>query len=109
MIVSQLINRNGNPAANQFVIHEDNGDIAFQSYSSRVCEIRFHGGMGFDKVVVLGRDWDYSNTTLKHLRIFLEDNGVDMGYTADIRKCIERGYILGNESVAVIYDDTMLQ
>ena len=107
MIVSQLINRNYNPAANQFVIHEDNGDIAFQSYRSRVCEIRFHGGMGFDKVVVLGRDWDYSNTTLKHLRIFLEDNGVDMGYTEDIRKCIKRGYILDNESVAVIYDETM--
>ena len=64
--VSQLINDNNNPAANQFVIKTPNG-IYFQSYDSVVA---FYDN---DHKLYLGRDWDYSNTTRKHLYIFIRD------------------------------------
>jgi len=106
MKVRNLINTNGNATVNQFVI-TDNGEISFQSYDSLVCQIR-KGGMGFDKVVVFGRDWDYSRTTMKHLNKFLYDNGLgNLAGAKDIRDAIDRGYMRTNQSVAVIYDKTM--
>lgn len=109
--ITQLINRNGNGAVNQFVIHEDNGDIAFQSYSSRVCEIRKTSQ--FDAIIVLGYDWDYSRTTMKHLCIFLEDNGFDLHSKADIEKALKHseqyGYVeLNGKTVAMWVDNTMM-
>lgn len=106
MKVYNLINRNGNATANQFVI-EDNGDISFQSYDSLVCQIRNKGGMGFNKVVVFGRYWDYSKTTMKHLCTFLDDNGIALHNSAEIRKAIDKGYIPNYEDIAVMYDVTM--
>lgn len=103
MVVSQLINDNGNPASNQFIINLDNGDVAFQSYSSRVCEIRNNGSQ-----VVFGRHWDYSRTTMKHLNIFLRDFG--KGYltgAATIRKAIKDG-VSENDYVSVLYDENMV-
>ena len=82
--VEQLINSNGNPNANQFVIY-DNGKTIFQSYNSIVCEIK-------DGVVTFGSDWDYSRTTMKHLNTFLSDNGFSHLTGADrIRKAIKKG------------------
>jgi len=52
---------------NQFVI-ETNEKRYFQSYDSLVAI--------YDKqkqTLLLGRDWDYSNTTKKHLYIFIFD------------------------------------
>lgn len=110
-IVSNLINANGNATANQFVIDYDscgNHYRAFQSYCSRVCEIALHGGMGFDKVVRFGADWDYSRTTMKHLNEFLRQNGCGVLASAkDIREAIDRGHARHNERIAVIYDPTM--
>ena len=65
MNVTQLINSNGNPAANQFVITTDNGQY-FKSYDSLIA---FKPRSG--DTVVFTDYWDYSNTTLKHLRTFL--------------------------------------
>lgn len=56
--VEQLENKN------QFVITTNEG-VFFQSYDS-VCAFVTNEGL------TLGRDWDYSHTTLKHLYIFLE-------------------------------------
>lgn len=64
--VSQLINDNNNPAANQIVIKAPNG-VYFQSYDSVVA---FYNN---DHKLYLGRDWDFSNTTRKHLYIFIRD------------------------------------
>lgn len=68
MKVTQLINNNGNPAANHFIIQCSNGDTVLQSYDSLVAKIDKNGN------VTLGPDWDYSNTTLKHLKTFLGTN-----------------------------------
>lgn len=63
--VKQLINDNGNPAANQFVINA-NGRVYFQSYDSVVAMIK-------DGVLYVTDKWDYSNTTRKHFYIFVRD------------------------------------
>lgn len=107
-IVTNLINSNGRAVANQFVIVENNGCIAFQSYSSRVCEIRGKG-MGYDNIIVFGRDWDYSRTTMKHLVSFLKQNGVCvLGSSKDIREAMDRGHAKYDESIAVWLDKTMV-
>ena len=65
--ISQLINDNNNPAANQFIIEVNNG-VIFQSYDTIIAF--------YDKrnsKVYVTQDWDYSNTTRKHFYIFLRD------------------------------------
>lgn len=65
--IQNIINNNGNAAANQFVITTDKG-IYFQSYNSVVA---FWDGLNRRlKVTPL---WDYSATTRKHFYIFLND------------------------------------
>lgn len=99
MLVSQLINRNGNPNANQFIII-DNGLIAFQSYDSRVCEIR-------GREVTLGADWYYSRTTLKHLYTFLDDNGLSsLRDSKSVRKAIKEGQT-SDGRYKVLYDPNL--
>ena len=107
MMVTNLINDNGRAVANQFVIMESDGTIAFQSYKSRVCEIRGKS-MGYDNVVVLGKDWDYSRTTVKHLCDFLRQNGLaHLASAKDLREAIERGHARKDEAIAVWVDNTM--
>ena len=61
--VTQLTNDNNNPVANHFVIHQ--GDTEYlQSYNSIV--VKREGNK-----VTLGQDWDYSPTTLKHVKHYL--------------------------------------
>lgn len=60
MKVKQFYNKN------QFIIEGENKTV-FQSYYSIIAEIDENGNLK------LGRDWDYSNTTLKHLYLFLND------------------------------------
>lgn len=60
MKVKQFYNKN------QFIIEGENKTV-FQSYNSIIAEIDKNGNLK------LGRDWDYSNTTLKHLYLFLND------------------------------------
>ena len=59
MRVQQLKNRN------QFLITDGN-KIIFQSYNSRIALID-----NSTKTLTLGRHWDYSITTKKHLTLFL--------------------------------------
>jgi hypothetical protein len=85
-MVSQLINDRGNAAANQFVIRTPKATY-FQSYNSVVCKL---DGIN----VVLSLNWDYSNTTRKHLYIFLRQNGYYSYNSASaVRKAIEQGEI----------------
>ena len=65
--ISQLINDNNNPAANQFIIEVNNG-VIFQSYNSVIDFYNKNNGK-----VYVTEDWDYSNTTRKHFYIFLRD------------------------------------
>lgn len=85
-MIKQLINSNGNPAANQFVVATSNG-VYFQSYNSVVAKIDNSGNL------ILSNNWDYSNTTRKHLYIFLWQQGFPYRKAADIRAAIKEGYI----------------
>ena len=86
-MVAQLINEKGNPAANQFVINTKKA-VYFQSYNSVVCKL---DGAN----IVLSSNWDYSNTTRKHLYIFLRQNGYHTFCTAkDMRNAIKNGNII---------------
>ena len=65
--VRQLINDLGNPAANQIIVENGYGNRkTFVSYGTEIA--RKEKG-----VVTLGKNWDYSKTTMKHLYIFLRD------------------------------------
>ena len=63
--VEQLANKN------QFVIHcvdrEGNKVICFQSYDSLIAIYDLY------KLLINWYKWDYSKTTLKHLKIFIND------------------------------------
>lgn len=65
--VSQLINDNNNPAANQFIIEVNTG-VIFQSYDSVIAFYNKNNGK-----VYVTKDWDSSNTIRKHFYIFLRD------------------------------------
>lgn len=96
-MVTQLINDNGNPAANQFVIRTKKATY-FQSYRSVVCKL---DGIN----IVLSTDWEYSKTTMKHLYIFLRSMGYYRYNSAkDIRNAIrDKEIILKNvDSLKVI-------
>ena len=106
-MITNLINDRGNAVKNQFIITEGN-TIAFQSYSSRVCEIVKPCGMGFDALVRFGRDWNYSQTTAKHLYNFLRQNGLEiLASKQAIEEAIERGYARLDDGIAVIYEEGM--
>ena len=106
-MIANLINDRGNAVRNQFIITEGN-TTAFQSYNSRVCEIVKPCGMGFDVLVRFGRDWNYSQTTAKHLYSFLRQNGLDiLASKQAIEEAIDRGYARLNQSIAVMYDKSM--
>ena len=73
MKVEQFLNRN------QFHLYgEFNGEIhhILQSYDSKVVEIINKDGY---QLVTLGRDWDYSTTTSKHVYAFLKEY-LDYGF-----------------------------
>ena len=55
--------------ANQFELRGE-GKICLQSYDSLVVEI---DTTTYPHRITLGRDWDYSTTTSKHVYMFLED------------------------------------
>ena len=92
MKIKQFYNKN------QFTIEND-GDIFLQSYKSIVCKIDKNG------TITLGKDWDYSQTTRKHLYLFLREysnilNGVETNNTKDyLQKMIDNKYILYKEEL----------
>ena len=65
-MITQLINKSGNAVKNQFVITEGNTKT-FQSYNSIIAKVESDGTIYLDAVY-----WDYSATTLKHLKTFLD-------------------------------------
>lgn len=85
-MVHQLINDNGNPAANQFVIRTKKATY-FQSYRSVVCKL---DGIN----IILSNNWDYSKTTSKHLYMFLRQNGYyNLSSAKEVRNAIKEGWV----------------
>ena len=86
-MVQQLINDNGNPAANQFIIKTKKATY-FQSYDSVVCKL---DGVN----IVLSTNWDYSNTTRKHLYMFMRQNGYyNLSSAKEVRNAIKDGLVV---------------
>ena len=67
---------------NQFIMNDEK-KIVFQSYDSIIAEIDKKTGELF-----FGNDWNYSNTTRKHLYLFLSDYKYEIG--ADLYAVIFR-------------------
>lgn len=94
MVMAQFIHKN------QFVIVEDEGRVlTFKSYKSRCCSVNNER-----KTIILGRDWDYSNTTLRHLYEFIDMFVPCLHRKTYIEKCIKAGKIGKYE---LIYDENM--
>lgn len=69
MRVEQFYNKN------QFIITDkESGKTVFQSYDSKIAEIDKDGKL------TLFRDFDYSQTTRKHLYLFLSDYRYNMAF-----------------------------
>ena len=86
--ISNLINDNGNAAANQFIIKTSKATY-FQSYLSVVAKIDKKGNL------ILSENWDYSNTTRKHLYIFLRMYGYrELCSSKDMRQAIKNKEVI---------------
>lgn len=84
-MVTQLMNAKGKGVANQIVITEDKKTI-FQSYNSNIVMIDNE-----TKTITFGRDYRYSNTTIRHRNKFLSDClGMEIK-TKDIDKMLNDG------------------
>jgi len=85
--VEQMINNNNNPAANQFIIYAE-GKKIFQSYNSIIAIVDY-----VNKIITLGKDWDYSRTTGKHRNIFFYDyvNMPDLATAKGIHNALKNG------------------
>lgn len=68
MYIRQFYNKN------QFIMNDEK-KIVFQSYNSIIAEIDKKTGK-----IVFGKDWDFSNTTRKHLYLFLNDYKNELCY-----------------------------
>ena len=81
----------GNPVPNQYIIY-DNGDVIFQSYRSTIAIVS-------DNKVILGCDWDYSRTTMKYLKMFLESTIGGYWNKSEILNAIKNGLFEYNPSL----------
>ena len=112
MKVENIINNRGNRVANQFKItdfdnHGDVSRISFQSYDSECCRIDYNDG---NVVVTFGRDYNYSNTTLRHLYGFLRS--IPCTSCIDNRKALNQAikdhtYTFYDMTIKVVYDENM--
>lgn len=90
MKVKQFYNKN------QFLIYGKE-ETSLQSYESLVATIN-------DLEIILGRDWDYSNTTAKHVYLFLEDYAnINFNGIANKRKYVNE--LIKNGTIR--YDENM--
>lgn len=109
MKVEQFLNRN------QFHLYGDNKDI-LQSYDSKVVEIT--NNRGCVQCIILGRDWDYSTTTSKHVYAFLDVySNVKIYGVANKRKYIKdlleeykenKREFVERHNFIIIYDEEMV-
>ncbi len=65
MTITNMINKKGNTVPNQFIILDGKKTI-FQSYNSKIAE--WDG-----ETLRVFPDWDYSKTTLKYFKQFIND------------------------------------
>ena len=67
MIISNLTNQKGNKVENQFLIRDGEKKV-FQSYNSKIAEYDIE-----TRELKIFEDWDYSKTTMKYFKQFIEN------------------------------------
>lgn len=88
MKVYNLEGKSGRAVANQFVIKDDNRKV-FQSYDSTIVECEDNETGCY---VMIGRDWDYSRTTIKYFKMFLiNEVGFNDEEVETIKKQLRKG------------------
>lgn len=87
--------------ANQFRLYGNNENI-LQSYNSQVVKITNYRGC--ETCIILGRDWDYSTTTSKHVYEFLEEYGNINFYGVKNKRKFVNQLIKENK---IFYDENM--
>jgi len=91
-MIENIINSRGNRVANQFRVSTAKG-IYFQSYSSVVAFV------DNNRKITLGRNWDYSNTTTKHLYNFFRSCGISfLNSKKEVLQAIKSGQIKENRT-----------
>ena len=88
-MITQLINNTGNAVKNQFVITEGSTKT-FQSYDTTICKM---APFAPSAVIFLDPKWCYSQTTLKHLKTFLNISDSKAQILKDIK---DKKYIIKN-------------
>lgn len=78
MIVSNIVNNNGNKVANQFTIADGDTEI-FQSYETPIAKKEGY-------TYTISSNYNYSNTTSKYFKIWLQE----WGFTDDDVKSIKK-------------------
>ena len=74
------------------------------SYNTNVCNIVRENG---EITIILGKKWDFSITTRKHIYKFLHD---ELGLCVDgqiLNNSIENGFLIGNHEINLYYDYEM--
>ena len=88
-------------AKNQFIL-EDEKRTVFHSYDSVIAIVA--------NKVVLGKNWDYSRTTMKYLKQFLEEIFCNNTFTKkDIEKYLKQGFFQSTTGLKVVfkYDESL--
>lgn len=86
MRVRQMINTNGYAVMNHFIMTDGNKKI-LQSYDSIVAVVDRNAEGS--NILTLGKDWDYSRTTMKYVHQFIKQT-LGWNITADgLRKAIK--------------------
>ncbi|MEG0728192.1 MAG: hypothetical protein RR420_01080 [Anaerovoracaceae bacterium] len=97
--VENIIGRNGDAVKNQFVVTI--GDyVIFQSYKSTIAVYN-----KITRILVVGKHWDYSVTTSKYLKLFI-DSYVRNGITYESRDKFRK--LLGSGSKSISYDGDLV-
>lgn len=96
---------------NNHIVEIKDKEINLYSYNSLVCSLR--NTTQCDEIIVFGRDYRYSKTTMKYLVDFLRQNGfTDIDNIKAVDNAIEHsdryGYVNINGSTCFVWvDNTM--
>jgi len=82
-------------------------DANLYSYNKNVCCISF-STTGELMYITLGKYWDFSITTRKHVYDFLNDFNIDVNNKNVVENAIENGFIVSNGyKISLYYDGGM--
>lgn len=97
--VRNMVSTRGNEVPNQFTIYAD-GVNYFQSYQSMIA--KYDG-----TVLTLGHDWDYSDTTLKYLYIWLNNNCRSTWRGLEVKTSIKKAIQTAIDNGIICYNGGM--